>query len=82
MNILIAELTEMTRTQKTLVPSIYGRIDFSSAPERFTVNPEDQTELGRNSLRGALSCSQTNPSWISSERSRFGATRWPTNTPP
>lgn len=46
MNISIAELTEMVRTQKTLVPSIYGRIDFSSAPERFTVNLEDQTELG------------------------------------
>jgi hypothetical protein len=46
MNISVAELTEKTRAQATLVPSIYGRIDFSSAPERFTVNPEDQTELG------------------------------------
>lgn len=33
-------------SQAAQIPSIYGRIDFSSAPERFTTNPEDETELG------------------------------------
>jgi hypothetical protein len=46
MNTSIAELTEKTKAQATQVPLIYGRVDFSSAPERFTVNPEDQTQLG------------------------------------
>jgi ER-bound oxygenase mpaB/B'/Rubber oxygenase, catalytic domain len=46
MNASIAELTAKTAAQSTQAPSIYGRIDFASTPERFTVNPADQTELG------------------------------------
>src|ERR1700733_832349 len=41
----IAELTDMIATQATEIPSVYGRLDFSITPERFTVDPGAQTEL-------------------------------------
>src|SRR5271154_5517336 len=45
MNASIAELTDMIATQATEIPSVYGRVDFSITPERFTVEPGAQTEL-------------------------------------
>jgi hypothetical protein len=41
----IAELSDMIATQATEIPSVYGRVDFSITPERFTVDPGAQTEL-------------------------------------
>ena len=41
----IAELNDMIATQATEIPSVYGRVDFSITPERFTVDPGAQTEL-------------------------------------
>jgi ER-bound oxygenase mpaB/B'/Rubber oxygenase, catalytic domain len=45
MNPLTAEITGKIGAQATEIPSIYGRVDFSITPERFTVEPGDQTEL-------------------------------------
>jgi hypothetical protein len=45
MNASITELTEKLATQATQIPSIYGPVDFSITPERFTVQPGDQTEI-------------------------------------
>src|ERR1700689_2546352 len=45
MNASIAELTEKVTNQATQIPSMYGRVDFSITPERFTVQPGDETEL-------------------------------------
>jgi len=45
MNASIAELAEKMTTQATQIPSMYGPVDFSITPERFTVQPGDQTEL-------------------------------------
>jgi hypothetical protein len=45
MNISIAELTAKITAQALQVPSIYGRVDFSIAPERFTTEPGAITEL-------------------------------------
>src|SRR3984885_11010800 len=39
------EFTEKITTQATQIPSMYGRVDFSITPERFTAEPGDQTEL-------------------------------------
>jgi len=41
----IAELNESIASQATQLPAIYGRVDFSITPERFTVAPGDETEL-------------------------------------
>src|SRR5271155_1603726 len=38
-------LPEQTTAQATEIPSVYGRVDFSITPERFTTEPGDQTEL-------------------------------------
>src|ERR1700677_1567244 len=38
-------LPQQTTAQATKIPSIYGRIDFSTTPERFAAPPGDQTEL-------------------------------------
>jgi hypothetical protein len=38
-------LPQQTTAQATEIPSIYGRIDFSTTPERFAAAPGDQTEL-------------------------------------
>jgi hypothetical protein len=34
-----------TSAQATRIPAIYGRVDFSITPERFTVEPDIETEL-------------------------------------
>jgi len=36
---------EKIATQLTQIPAIYGRVDFSITPVRFTAQPADQTEL-------------------------------------
>src|SRR3984885_9416715 len=51
MNVLIAELTEKVTTQATQIPSMYGPVDFSITPERFTVQLGDQTELAQEFLQ-------------------------------
>jgi hypothetical protein len=45
MNTSITKLNEMVAAQAAQIPSIYGRVDFSITPERYTVEPGDQTEL-------------------------------------
>lgn len=45
MNTSIAELTEQVAAQAALIPSMYGRVDFSITPERFATAPGDQTVL-------------------------------------
>jgi hypothetical protein len=45
MNTSIAELTKKIAAQAEQIPSMYGRVDFSITPERFTVQPGDQTDL-------------------------------------
>ena len=45
---MTASFTELTATdasQATQLPAMYGRVDFSITPERFTVVPGDETEL-------------------------------------
>src|SRR6202044_3861259 len=41
----IAELNQRVAAQAQQIPSMYGRVDFSATPERFTVQPGDQTDL-------------------------------------
>src|SRR6202167_2477902 len=41
----ITELNDKIAAQAAQIPSIYGRVDFSITPERYTVEPGDQTEL-------------------------------------
>src|SRR6202167_854581 len=45
MNTSITELTAADAGQATQIPAMYGRVDFSITPERFTVEPGDETEL-------------------------------------
>jgi hypothetical protein len=45
MNTSITELSEKVAAQAAQIPSIYGRVDFSITPERYTVEPGDETEL-------------------------------------
>src|ERR1700733_13553681 len=45
MNTLIAELAEKVAAQAARIPAMYGRVDFSITPERFTVAPGDQTDI-------------------------------------
>jgi ER-bound oxygenase mpaB/B'/Rubber oxygenase, catalytic domain len=45
MNTSITELTEKIANQAAQIPSMYGRVDFSITPERFTVEPDAQTDL-------------------------------------
>ncbi|HUB03337.1 MAG TPA: oxygenase MpaB family protein [Terriglobales bacterium] len=45
MNTPIVELNEMIAAQADQIPSMYGRVDFSMTPERFTEEPGDETEL-------------------------------------
>src|ERR1700734_4188104 len=45
MNTSITELTGKIQAQAAQIPSMYGRVDFSITPERFAVEPGDQTEL-------------------------------------
>jgi hypothetical protein len=41
----ITELTAADACQATQLPAVYGRVDFSITPERFTVAPGDETEI-------------------------------------
>jgi hypothetical protein len=45
MNDSITELTKKITAQAAEIPPMYGRVDFSITPERFTVQPGDQSEL-------------------------------------
>jgi hypothetical protein len=45
MNTSITELTAMDAEQAAQIPATYGRVDFSITPERFTVEPDAQTEI-------------------------------------
>jgi len=45
MTIAITELTKKVSAQAEQIPSMYGRVDFSITPERFTVEPGDPTDL-------------------------------------
>ncbi len=41
----LSELQARVIAQKTLIPSMYGAIDFGIVPERFTANPHDRSQL-------------------------------------
>ncbi|MGA8615669.1 MAG: oxygenase MpaB family protein [Xanthobacteraceae bacterium] len=45
MNTSVTEPTATVASQAALIPSMYGRVDFSITPERFAVAPGDETEL-------------------------------------
>ena len=45
MNTSIKELTAAVAEQAAQIPAMYGHVDFSITPERFTVAPGDETEL-------------------------------------
>src|ERR1700677_4251025 len=45
MNTSINELIATDARQAAPIPSMYGGVDFSITPERFTVAPGDKTEL-------------------------------------
>src|ERR1700691_1968639 len=45
MSTSIAELKESVARQAAEIPATYGRVDFSITPERFTAEPDAQTEL-------------------------------------
>src|ERR1700684_1783415 len=45
MNTSITELTAAVAEQAAQSPAMYGRVDFSITPERFTVAAGDETEL-------------------------------------
>jgi ER-bound oxygenase mpaB/B'/Rubber oxygenase, catalytic domain len=51
MDASITELARMVAAQAAQIPSIYGRVDFSIAPERYTVEPGDQSELAPEFLQ-------------------------------
>jgi hypothetical protein len=46
MSITNAELAKKVAAQADLIPAMYGRVDFATAPERFASKPEDPTVLG------------------------------------
>jgi hypothetical protein len=45
MRISIAERAARIASQPALIPSMYGRVDFSITPERFAAEPDAQTEI-------------------------------------
>jgi len=45
MNTPITKLSAMLATEAAQIPSMYGRVDFSITPERFTVEPDEESEL-------------------------------------
>src|ERR1700728_4652823 len=45
MNASITELTKEVSRQAGEIPTMYGRVDFSLTPERFTTEPGEQTQL-------------------------------------
>jgi hypothetical protein len=50
MNTPITTLSAMLTTEAAQIPSMYGRVDFSITPERFTAKPGDVTELSSEFL--------------------------------
>jgi ER-bound oxygenase mpaB/B'/Rubber oxygenase, catalytic domain len=51
MNNPTTELPALLATEAAQIPSMYGRVDFSITPERFTVEPEAVSELGPEVLQ-------------------------------
>jgi hypothetical protein len=49
MNAPITNLSAMLAAEAAQIPSMYGRVDFSTTPERFTEQPDDLSELGPES---------------------------------
>jgi hypothetical protein len=45
MNATMRELNESIAAQAAQIPAMYGRVDFSITPERFSMDPDAQTEL-------------------------------------
>lgn len=45
MNKSLTELKAQVRAQKTLIPSLYGNVDFDIVPERFTTDPQVRSML-------------------------------------
>jgi len=45
MNVSITELAQETSRQASEVPAMYGHVDFSLTPERFTTEPGEHTQL-------------------------------------
>ncbi|CBL46005.1 Hypothetical protein HDN1F_24220 [gamma proteobacterium HdN1] len=45
MTITLKALQAKVLDQKTRIPSLYGDVDFSIVPERFSTNPQDRTML-------------------------------------
>src|SRR5580658_2636121 len=45
MNNATTELPALLATEAAQIPSMYGRMDFSITPERFTVEPDAVSEL-------------------------------------
>jgi hypothetical protein len=41
----LAELKAQVRAQKTLIPRLYGNVDFDVVPERFTTEPRAKSQL-------------------------------------
>src|SRR6204780_2848660 len=51
MNNPTTELPALLATEAAQIPSMYGRMDFSITPERFTVEPDAVSELGPEVLQ-------------------------------
>ncbi|HTX05590.1 MAG TPA: oxygenase MpaB family protein [Steroidobacteraceae bacterium] len=45
MHTSITKLSSMLASEAAQIPSMYGRVDFASTPERFTAEPGDLSEL-------------------------------------
>jgi hypothetical protein len=45
MNTSMQDLAEQVASQATQIPAMYGRVDFSITPERFTAEPDAKSEL-------------------------------------
>jgi hypothetical protein len=41
----LGELRALVRSQKTLIPAMYGNVDFDMVPERFTADPREKSML-------------------------------------
>jgi hypothetical protein len=46
MTIALEALRQRVRAQATALPEMYGAIDFDARPERFTIDPADESQLG------------------------------------
>src|ERR1700685_4395084 len=51
MDISVTELARKATAQAAQIPSMYGPVDFSITPERFTVQLGDHTELAQEFLQ-------------------------------